>query len=615
MPEETKPQAEQKHQTNLLQYYKFENYIAGDNNNFALAFARGVCESPGVEYNPLFIYSGVGLGKTHLLNAIGNEVLRKNPDARILYTSSQQFEAELVDAIQFNKYESFQKHYLQLDMLIMDDIQFLAAREAAQHEFFNAFNTLFNKGKQIVISSDRPPATLSTLEQRIRSRFEGGIISEILAPGLETRKAILCQKLTEKKAAVSDEVVDYICENITDDIRKLEGAIKETLAFAKLVQRPVNKEIAEQVIKQKLSKTFNEPYKEPSYRPQIRSESPQDSVSDQGKKNQMKINISLPPQRKQSLIKESTKNISLDSSSEQKKVPVEKPVTANLEEGVPEIKPLEPASSKPNEVNVPVIQENIENDDEKINISVTDAFATQDISNKSVLNLSPEELDKLSLTEAFSSQTINSHVKIDLNQNTSIPKPPAEKIESKHVQAEDIAAIQQDNNLSLTNIFSSQDVKEKINKIIAVGETVETDDCTPEEKKKKEETSYLEAKNIFRREHKKKLQYELKHYDAIAKKLARSNLDTVSPEKIAQFSETLQLAHAAYADKNYQSGLDYIKVVKDSYNALFPAGSHRVLDTFDIGSSLDGKNIVLFGGMAVVLVLIVLIMWYLIFVL
>jgi chromosomal replication initiator protein len=218
-------------ETNLNPKYTFDNFIVGSFNELAQAAAQAIINSPGEVYNPFFIYGGVGLGKTHLLQAIGNEVIKKyNKKKRVKYISSEKFTSELVSALHNNRVERFKEDYRQIDVLIIDDVQFLAGKEKTQEEFFHTFNYLYQKNKQVILSSDRPPKAIATLEERLRSRFEGGMIADISQPDLETRTAILKRKCEDKKIVISDEILTYIATNIQKNIRELEGALNRIIA-------------------------------------------------------------------------------------------------------------------------------------------------------------------------------------------------------------------------------------------------------------------------------------------------------------------------------------------------------------------------------------------------
>ncbi len=221
-------------ETNLNPKYTFNNFVIGSFNELAQAASRGVIKHIGTLYNPLFIYGGVGLGKTHLLQAIGNEISRKHPNKKIKYLSSEKYTRELVDAISKKGMDTFKDKYYKIDTLIIDDIQFIAGKEKTQEEFFNTFNALYQKNKQIIISSDRAPKAIPTLEDRLRSRFEGGMIADISQPDLETRTAILKNKSEEKKFKISEDVLNHVAANVQNNIRELEGALNRIIAFSQI---------------------------------------------------------------------------------------------------------------------------------------------------------------------------------------------------------------------------------------------------------------------------------------------------------------------------------------------------------------------------------------------
>jgi chromosomal replication initiator protein len=216
--------------SNLNDRYTFESFIIGENNELARAACYAVSQSLGRLYNPLFIYGGVGLGKTHLLQSIGNEIIRNDPGKKIKYITSEAFTGELIDSIKNQKIAEFKSNYQKIDLLIIDDIQFLSGKEKTQNEFFHIFNALYQINKQIVISSDRPPKAIPTIEERLRSRFEGGMITDIGKPDLETRMAILRAKMTEKDFFIEDDSIRFIAENIKNNIRELEGALNKVIA-------------------------------------------------------------------------------------------------------------------------------------------------------------------------------------------------------------------------------------------------------------------------------------------------------------------------------------------------------------------------------------------------
>ncbi len=237
-------------QVNLNHRYTFDNFVVGDHNELAKAACHAVCEDLGKIYNPLFIYGKVGLGKTHLLQSIGNQVQSDDANKRIIYTTSEKFTAELVNAIKNNKADRFKEEYQKVDLLIIDDVQFLAGKEKTQLEFFHIFNALYNLNKQIVISSDRPPKSISTLEDRLRSRFEGGMIVDVSQPDLETRISILQTKALERGFYLSDDVLRFMSENIKNNIRELEGALNRVIAICDLRKKEPTKQLVEQALQE-----------------------------------------------------------------------------------------------------------------------------------------------------------------------------------------------------------------------------------------------------------------------------------------------------------------------------------------------------------------------------
>lgn len=244
-------------ETNLNHKYTFDNFIIGSFNELAQAAGRAIVKNPGTLYNPLFIYSNVGLGKTHLLQAVGNEIIKRHPSKKIKYLNSEKYTSELVDAISKRGMESFKNKYQKIDTLIIDDIQFIAGKEKTQEEFFHTFNALYQKNKQIIISSDRPPQSISTLEERLRSRFEGGMIADISQPDLETRIAILKSKTQERKIKLPEEAYSYIASHIQKNIRELEGALNRIVAITKMQETEPTMETINQVF----SHIINQPKK------------------------------------------------------------------------------------------------------------------------------------------------------------------------------------------------------------------------------------------------------------------------------------------------------------------------------------------------------------------
>ena len=229
--------------------YTFDNFVVGSSNQLAHAASRAVAESPANRYNPLFIYGGVGLGKTHLVQAIGRSILTANPKARIIYLSSESFMNELISALRFDKMDAFRAKYRDgCDVLLMDDIQFVAGKERTQEEFFHTFNTLYGARKQIVLTSDKFPKDIPNLEERLRSRFEWGLIADIQAPEFETRVAILRKKAEEDKINLPDDCANFLAAHIASNIRELEGALIRVGAFASLYGRPISMELAKEVL-------------------------------------------------------------------------------------------------------------------------------------------------------------------------------------------------------------------------------------------------------------------------------------------------------------------------------------------------------------------------------
>jgi chromosomal replication initiator protein len=234
--------------TPLNPKYTFETFVVGNNNRFVHAAAQAVAQTPGQAYNPLFIYGGVGLGKTHLMHAIGHWILERNPQAKVAYVSSEHFTNELINAIRDHRTDDFRNAYRTVDILLVDDVQFLAGKEQTQEEFFHTFNTLHGANKQIVLTSDRPPKDIATLEDRLRSRFEGGLIADIQAPDLETRIAILKKKVTLDSLEIPNDVLVFIAKQFSSNIRELEGALVKVTAHCALKQTEVTLDEAKQVL-------------------------------------------------------------------------------------------------------------------------------------------------------------------------------------------------------------------------------------------------------------------------------------------------------------------------------------------------------------------------------
>ena len=229
--------------------YTFETFVTGNSNRFAHAAALAVAESPGKVYNPFFMYGGVGLGKTHLMHAIGHKILQNHPEMRVLYISSEKFTNELINSIRDGNPEAFRQKYRNIDVLLVDDIQFLSKKEHTQEEFFHTFNTLHDANKHIILSSDRHPREIQTLEDRLRSRFEWGLITDIQAPDLETRIAILKKKALLENLNVPNDVMVYIASRIDNNIRELEGALTRVVAYASLTKQTISTELVAEALK------------------------------------------------------------------------------------------------------------------------------------------------------------------------------------------------------------------------------------------------------------------------------------------------------------------------------------------------------------------------------
>lgn len=229
--------------------YTFDTFVIGSGNQLAHAASLAVAEAPAQAYNPLFIYGGVGLGKTHLMHAIGHYVIEHSQNSRVLYVSSEKFTNELINAIKDDKNETFRAKYRNIDILLIDDIQFIAGKERTQEEFFHTFNALYESNKQIIISSDKPPRDIATLEERLRSRFEWGLQADIQPPDFETRIAILKKKAQLENIDIPDEVYSFIADNIASNIRELEGALIRVIAYSSLVKTEVNLDLAKEALK------------------------------------------------------------------------------------------------------------------------------------------------------------------------------------------------------------------------------------------------------------------------------------------------------------------------------------------------------------------------------
>ena len=241
------PEPEVSKRSNLNPNYTFDTFVVGSNNRFAQSASLAVAESPGEAYNPLYIYGGPGLGKTHLMHSIGHFILKKNPSAKVLYVTSEEFTNEVIESIRSGNASAmnkFREKYRTIDVLMIDDVQFIIGKESTQEEFFDTFNALHSAGKQIILTSDKPPKDMETLEERIRSRFEWGLMADIGAPDYETRMAILRRKVESDDMVLSDDILNYIANNIKSNIRELEGALNKLLAYSNLEKTDITMDIA-----------------------------------------------------------------------------------------------------------------------------------------------------------------------------------------------------------------------------------------------------------------------------------------------------------------------------------------------------------------------------------
>lgn len=243
--------------SNINVNYTFDSFVVGSSNQLAFAVAKAVAESPAKTYNPFFLYGGVGLGKTHLMQAAGQEAVGKNPKIKILYCTSESFTNNMIEAIQNRQTKEFRAKYRGLDILIIDDIQFIAGRETTQEEFFHTFNDLYSKGKQIIISSDRPPAAIAKLESRLRSRFEGGMIADIQAPDLDMREAILLSKVRRQGLDIPEDVLHYLAQTGSSSIRDLEGSLVRLVTQARINSTSLSVELAKSFIDQRQSRSLS----------------------------------------------------------------------------------------------------------------------------------------------------------------------------------------------------------------------------------------------------------------------------------------------------------------------------------------------------------------------
>ena len=301
-PKKSRIQTDIFEQANLNPKYTFDTFVVGGNNNFAHAASLAVAESPGEVYNPLFLYGGVGLGKTHLMHSIAHFILEKDPNKRVLYVTSETFTNELIEALKSGRssnepMSAFKKKYRDIDVLLVDDIQFIIGKESTQEEFFHTFNHLHSNGKQIIISSDKPPKDIETLEARLRTRFEWGLIADISSPDYETRMAILRKKEELdglERYHIPNEVMHYIASNVKSNIRELEGSLNKLIALHKLKKEDINIMLASEALKDIVSPNENRQIT-PELILEVVSEHYSVSISDlkSGKRNS---NISIPRQ-------------------------------------------------------------------------------------------------------------------------------------------------------------------------------------------------------------------------------------------------------------------------------------------------------------------------------
>jgi chromosomal replication initiator protein len=242
-----------KHRNYLVDHYTFDNFIEGKSNQLALAAAGQIAENPGGSYNPLFLYGGVGLGKTHLMHAVGNALLQRNPEAKVVYLHSERFVADMVKALQLNAITDFKRYYRSVDALLIDDIQFFAGKERSQEEFFHTFNALLEGGQQMILTCDRYPKEIDGLEERLKSRFGWGLTVAVEPPELETRVAILMKKASQARIDLPPEAAFFIAQRIRSNVRELEGALKRVIASAHFTSKPINVELIKESLKDLLA--------------------------------------------------------------------------------------------------------------------------------------------------------------------------------------------------------------------------------------------------------------------------------------------------------------------------------------------------------------------------
>ncbi len=235
--------------SSVYEKYTFDNFVVGNSNRFAQSASLAVSEAPAYAYNPLFLHGGVGLGKTHLMHAIGNYIKKENPDAKIVFLTAEQFTTELINSIKDNKNQEFRDKYRNIDVLLVDDIQFIAGKTTTEEEFFHTFNALHEANKQIVLTSDRPPNEIKTLQERLRSRFGWGLICDIQPPDYETRMAILRKKAQDDNISISDEIIEFIAQKVKSNIRELEGVFNRVVAYRSLINREITIDVAMEALK------------------------------------------------------------------------------------------------------------------------------------------------------------------------------------------------------------------------------------------------------------------------------------------------------------------------------------------------------------------------------
>ncbi|MDO4170874.1 MAG: chromosomal replication initiator protein DnaA [Lachnospiraceae bacterium] len=235
--------------SNLNERYTFETFVIGKNNELAQAASVAVADAPGEAYNPLFLYGGAGLGKTHLMHSIAHYIIENKKDMKVLYVTSEKFTNELIDCLKHNKNEEFRSKYRNIDVLLIDDIQFIIGKESTQEEFFHTFNSLYEENKQIIISSDKPPKDMQILDERFRSRFEWGLTADIQPPDYETRMAILNKRAELDNISIDTKIMEYVANNVKSNIRELEGALNKICVFSKLKRKPIDLELAQEALK------------------------------------------------------------------------------------------------------------------------------------------------------------------------------------------------------------------------------------------------------------------------------------------------------------------------------------------------------------------------------